>query len=62
MTNKLITDRMLEIERVALDTDKTMYLECLNNKPLTERNDKQEIRDGCILFWNVYCLIRNINE
>lgn len=58
----MITDEMLEMEKVALQKERELYLECLNNKPLTERKTQMEIRDGCILFWNVYVICSKIHK
>lgn len=44
----------LKIEELALQTDKALYLECLNNLPLKDRKTDREIRDGCILIGMVY--------
>ncbi len=50
--------KTLPLEQKALAEDSALYLECLNNLPLKDRKTKQEIRDGLILFWNVYCHIK----
>ena len=37
--------------------DMPFYLECLNNKPMSERHTPRELRDGCILTHHVYLSI-----
>lgn len=48
---------LLDNEQQYLQTHRELYLECLNNKPLKDRKTAQEIRDGLILYWNVYRFI-----
>jgi hypothetical protein len=55
-----IPPKVLEMEQIALEKDSTLYLECLNNKPLKDRKTEQEIRDGLILFFHVYCQIKGL--
>jgi hypothetical protein len=50
----IITSELLEEEKLYLTNDRERYLECLNNKLLSERKTPQEIRDGLILFGCVY--------
>jgi hypothetical protein len=54
----LIDDAVLAQEQAALLSDKEKYLECMNGFLLKDRKTPQEIRDGLILFWNVYRVIR----
>ena len=49
---------LLPKEQEYLQKDRELYLECLNNKPLSERKTAEEIRDGLILYWNVYQVCR----
>ncbi len=44
----------LPLEADPLANDTAFYLECMNNLPLKDRKTRQEIRNGLILFWNVY--------
>jgi hypothetical protein len=49
-----IAPEILEAELSYLQTDKELYLECLNGRPLKDRTTPEEIRDGLILFHHVY--------
>lgn len=42
-------DEALEVERNVSDSDRELYLECLNQKPMSQRTTDRELRDGCIL-------------
>ncbi len=33
---------------------KSFYLHCMNDKPMSQRETEQELRDGCILTHHVY--------
>jgi len=37
------------VERSVLSKNLDLYMECMNNKPMSKRVTDQEIRDGCIL-------------
>jgi hypothetical protein len=50
---------LLPIEQIYLKNDPKMYLDCLGT-PLADRKTAQEIRAGLILFFGVYCHIRQI--
>ncbi len=52
--NIKILKSQLSKEQEYLRVDRDRYLECLNGKPLKDRKTAQEIRDGLILYWNVY--------
>lgn len=54
----MIDQSLLEAEQTALETDRELYLVCLNNKPLKDRITNQEIRDGLILY-HVYRFIKD---
>lgn len=45
---------LIEEVEILLSKDSALYLECLNDKPLSERETDIEIRDGLILYWNVW--------
>lgn len=47
----------LKAEQKYLKTDRDRYIECMNGKLLVDRKTPQEIRDGLILYWNVYRFI-----
>ena len=51
---KNIRDGLLETEEKILATDREFYLECMNGKTLKERDSLVEIRDGLILYFNIY--------
>jgi hypothetical protein len=55
----IIPQEYLTAESEYLRDDRDLYLECLNGKPLKDRTEKQEVRDGLILFHHVYEAIRN---
>jgi hypothetical protein len=55
----IIPQEYLTAESEYLRDDRDLYLECLNGKPLKDRTEKQEVRDGLILYHNVYLAIRN---
>jgi len=48
-------DRMLAIEATVTKYERPFYLECMNNRPLSERikspldSGGRDVRDGCIL-------------
>jgi len=48
---------MLEEERLALETDRDLYLECMNGLPLKDR-PQEKMKDGFILFHHVYKVCR----
>jgi len=50
---------VLSQERTALAADRDLYLDCLNNRPLRDRHTDDDIRDGLILFHQVYRTIRD---
>lgn len=54
-----VEQSVLDQERIALETDKALYLDCLNGRPFSERTTPLDIRDGLILFWRVYIFIKN---
>lgn len=47
-------DTALKIESEVSDENMKLYLECLNNKPMSERSEDRELRDGCILTHHIY--------
>ena len=42
-------DAALQIERDVPDDKRGLYLIYMNGKPMSERTEPQEVRDGCIL-------------
>jgi hypothetical protein len=42
-------DAALEAERNVPNSDQKLYLECMNQKPMSQRTTDRELRDGCIL-------------
>jgi hypothetical protein len=54
---KDLIEELLPQEKEHLLKDRERYLECLNNKPLSERKTEREIRDGLILYWHVYKVV-----
>jgi hypothetical protein len=57
MNDRDILKKELENEQKYLKNDRDRYLDCLNNKPLSDRITDLEIRSGLILYWNVYRFI-----
>ncbi len=51
-------DVLLAAEDKALADDRELYLDCLNNKILRDRQAENEVRQGLILYHNVYRFIR----
>ncbi len=49
---------ILDKEKEYLKLDRSLYMECMNNKPLVARKTEQEKRDGLILFYNVYLVCK----
>lgn len=49
----------LNIEQSLKPEEMELYLECLNNKPMSQRKTSQELRDGCILTNSVFLTCRN---
>ena len=54
MSDREILERELKNELSYLSNDRERYLDCLSGKPLSDRQTDQEVRDGLILYWNVY--------
>jgi hypothetical protein len=54
-----VEQSILNQEKIALETDKALYLDCMNGRPFSERVTEQDIRDGLLLFWHVYTTIKN---
>lgn len=44
----------LVAERDVPEAERELYLECMSGRPMKDRTTYQDIRDGSILFWNVY--------
>jgi hypothetical protein len=42
-------DWALRVEKSVTDANREVYLDYLNQKPMSERTADQEVRDGCIL-------------
>lgn len=42
-------DSALQIEKSVQSNETSLYLEYLNNFPMSERKTPRELRDGCIL-------------
>jgi hypothetical protein len=47
----------LEIQWAVPEQYWPLYMKCMNNKPMDERNTPQELRDGCILTHHVFLFI-----
>ena len=58
MKTSAIDPSILEAERVALEIDRDLYLECLNGLPLKDRSTEQQVRDGLILYHHVYLVCK----
>lgn len=56
---QLLADKLAALpgEAAALASDSKLYLECLG-RPLKDRTTLKDIRDGLILYWHVYRVIR----
>ena len=48
----------LEVEESVGEGEMDLYLECLNEMPMSKRLTDQELRDGCILTFNVFVRVR----
>lgn len=46
-------DRVLEGEQLVPDSENLLYAQCMD-KQMKDRKTAQELRDGCIMFWQVY--------
>lgn len=46
----------LQIERNVPKHLQALYMECMNNLPMSKRTTDQELRDGCILTHHVYAV------
>lgn len=55
-------DLALEIEQSVRPEEMDLYLECMNNKPMSKRVTRIELRDGCILTFNVFLVCRKNND
>lgn len=44
----------LEVERSVGEEELDLYLSCLNELPMSQRVTDQELRDGCILTFNIF--------
>ena len=53
--------RALRIEEDVPDDKYDLYMECLNNKPMSQRKSDEEIRSGCILTGIYEDIIKNSN-
>lgn len=42
-------DRALEIEKSVKPNEMALYMECMNNVPMSQRKGSFDIRQGCIL-------------
>ena len=47
-------DTALKIEKEVPPHLKELYLECLNQFPMSKRKEEKDLRDGCILTHHVY--------
>jgi hypothetical protein len=59
MTDRERIKTLLVKESEYLETHKDLYSECLSDKLLKDRYTDQEIKDGLILFYNVFLRIIN---
>ena len=48
-----------EEEKILNSEDKDLYLDVMNNNPMINRSTKEELRNGLILYWNVYRVIKD---
>ena len=53
-------DLLLRDEEKALRDDSVLYLECMNDKPLKDRKTPKELRDGLLLYWQVYRVCKSV--
>lgn len=47
-------DAALQVERELGNSELDLYLDCMNNRPMSQRTEPQDQRAGCILtgvFW-----------
>lgn len=49
----------LEVEESVGAEEMDLYLECLNELPMSRRATDQELRDGCILTFHVFARVRS---
>lgn len=52
----------LKIEKSVKSDERALYLECMNNKPMSERVTPRELHDGCILTYSVFIVCSNNGE
>ncbi len=52
-------DAALQIEKDVKADERDLYMECMNNKPMSKRETDQELHDGCILTHHVYLKCKN---
>ena len=50
-TDREKLDHLLPYEETFIATDNVKYMDCLNNKPLKDRDTDNDIRQGLLLFW-----------
>jgi hypothetical protein len=44
-------DKCLIIEKDVLPSEMALYMNCMDNRPLSVRKEARDLRDGCILSW-----------
>lgn len=42
-------DWAIGVEKNVSEKEMSLYLDCMNNKPMSQRTESREIYDGCIL-------------
>jgi len=47
-------DAAIGVEGSVTKDQMALYMDCMNDKPMTERVTGQELRDGCILTFHVF--------
>lgn len=50
-------EKAREIEKTLGVQYSKLYNNCLNNKPMSKRVSDLDLRDGCILTWNIFMFI-----
>ena len=49
-------DRVRKVKTSYTGDIHTLYMECLNNRPVSARTELRDVRDGCILTGGVFCI------
>lgn len=59
--SKIDIDRALHCEQLVTPEEKDLYLECMNNRPMSVRTEPRDQRSGCILT-NVFISCVNLGN